>query len=338
VKAVHAWAIRAAGCLGLLLLVWPAAGQDAAAAADTLFRQGREEMSAGRYESACAKLRQSDALDPAPGTKLNLGECERHLGHLATAWELFQAVERQLGPDDPRQPIARSKREAVEPRVPKLEFVLAPRAPQDTAVRVGNALVGPPWAPLRLDPGQRELVINAPGWSERRITVLLEEGKTTRVEIAPGPPLRPAPAVSPPATARPPVAPVSPAPPVAPPLAQPTQPAKLAGDRTLGFALGGIGVAGLVMSGVAGAITLHAKSVNQAHCRAGTCDAQGKDAAATGRTYGAITTAGLVVGALGIGLGTYVLVKSGKGKPDTPTALVTRVGPSGGQLSLVRRW
>jgi hypothetical protein len=298
-------------------------------------------MSAGQYESACAKLRQSDALDPAPGTKLNLGECEVHLGHLGTAWELFQAVERQLGADDPRQPIARSKRQAVEPRVPTLEFVLAPHAPQDTAVRVGNALVGPPWAPLRLDPGQRELVINAPGWSERRVTVLLEEGKTTRLEIAPGPPFRPAPAVSPATSPPPPATPVAsgaPAAPVVPPLAQPRQPVTLAGDRTLGFALGGIGVAGLVMSGVAGAITLNAKSVNQAHCHAGTCDALGKDAAATGRTYGAMTTAGLVVGALGIGLGTYVLVKTGRGKPDASTALAARTGPSGGQLSIVHRW
>jgi hypothetical protein len=342
VKAVHFSAIRATGCLGLLLLVVPATGQDGAAAAETLFRQGREEMSAGRYESACGKLRQSDRLDPAPGTKLNLGECEYHLGHLATAWELFQAVERQLDPGDPRQPVARSKREAVEPRLPKLELILAPSAPLDTAVRVGSALVGPPafWAPLRLDPGQKELVVNAPGRSERRLMVLLEEGKTTRVEIAPGPLLRPPPAVSPAAPLPPRAATVNPVStaPVAAPLARPSQPVTLAGDRTLGFALGGIGVAGLVMSGVAGAITLNAKSTNQEHCNNGTCDAEGKNAAATGRTYGALTTAGLVVGALGIGVGTYVLVKSSQSRPDTTTALVTRTGPSGGQLSLVHRW
>jgi hypothetical protein len=349
VKAVLASVVRAAGCLGLLLWSVPVAAQDAAGAADVLFRQGREEMSAGSYESACDKFRQSDDLDPAPGTKLNLGECECRRGHLATAWELFQAVERQLSSDDPRQPIARSKREAVEPRVPRLELVLAPNAPLGTAVRVGKTLVGPPafWAPLRLNPGRTELVIDAPGREERRVTVLLEEGKTTRVEIAPGPPIRPPPAASraaalPPQTASvgPAAAAVNPesAVPGAAPLARPSRSGALAGDRTLGFALGGIGVGALVMSAVAGAITLHAKSVNQARCSNGTCDAQGKDAAATGRVYGAMTTAGLVVGAVGIGLGTYILIRSARSSPDTTTARVMRTGPSGAGLWLVRRW
>ena len=308
------------------------AGQGTAAAAEALFQQGRDDMAAGNFESACPKFRQSDELDPALGTKLNLADCESKLGHLATAWELFKTVEQKLDPSDNRYPIAVQKRQAIEPQLPKLLITLAKGAPAATTVSEGTAVLGSTafGVPLPLDPGRHELSITAPGRQQSKVVVLLEVGKTTAVEVAPG-------------AADPLVVPSSGSLPAPSSATSPTtydEAPTSNGTRTAGYVLGGLGVAGVVTAGIAGALTLSAKKTNQDGCHSATqtCDTlAAKDAASSGRTYGAITTAGIAVGVVGLGLGTYFLVQSGK-SGKSRTALVTQAGPAGAQLSLVREW
>ena len=308
----------------------PASAQGTAAAAETLFQQGRDEMTQGNYESACAKLRQSDELDPALGTKLNLADCESKRGKLATAWELFKAVEEKLDPKDSRYPIAKQKRQALEPQLPKLVITLAPGAPANTTVREGTAVLGTSafGIELPLDPGHHELLVSAAGCSDAKFAVELAPGKTAKVEVAPGAPTAPAAA---PATTLTPTTTMMPT--------TTTQTRAASGTKTLGYVFGGIGVAGLVVGGVSGILTLSAKSTNDKHCDAATrtCDSQGRDAASSGRLFGAMTTAGLATGVVGLGLGTYFLVKSSKSS-DAQTALMTQVGPAGTGLSLVHQW
>jgi hypothetical protein len=287
-------------------------------------------MVKGNFESACAKLRQSDELDPALGTKLNLADCESKRGKLATAWELFKAVEEKLDPKDPRYSIAKEKRQALEPQLPKLIITLAPGAPPTTTVREGTAVLGASafGLELPLDPGHHELLVTAEGRAQAKFPVELQPGKTTKVEVAPG--AHAAPTAAPPTTA-PPSTLTTPAPPT------PTQASN--GTKTLGYVFGGVGVAGLVVGGVAGLLTLNAKSTNDKHCDevTRTCDSTGRDAANSGRLFGPMTTAGLAVGVVGLGLGTYFLIKSGK-HSDAQTALMTQVGPAGTGLALVQRW
>jgi hypothetical protein len=307
-----------------------ARAQGTAAAAETLFQQGRDEMAKGNYESACAKLRQSDELDPALGTKLNLADCESKRGNLATAWELFKAAEEKLDASDARYAIAKQKRQALEPQLPKLVIVLAQGAPSDTTVREGNANLGSSafGIELPLDPGKHELLVSAPGRGGMVYTVVLEAGKTVKLEVAPGAASSAAQAPTTQTTVGSPgAAPVPPQPPVS------------GGGKTAGYVFGGIGVAGLLVGGVAGILTLGAKNTNDAHCNVTTrtCDSQGHDAASSGRLYGAVTTAGLAVGVLGVGLGTYFLVKSGKAS-ENHSALVTQSGVTGAQVSFVQTW
>jgi hypothetical protein len=50
------------------------------AAAEALFNQGRDLMTAGKFTEACPKFEASQQLDPGLGTMLNLAECYEKTG------------------------------------------------------------------------------------------------------------------------------------------------------------------------------------------------------------------------------------------------------------------
>lgn len=63
--------------------------------AESLFRQGRELMAAGRYAEACSAFDSSQKHDPSTTTLFNQADCREKNGQLATAWGLFVEAERQ---------------------------------------------------------------------------------------------------------------------------------------------------------------------------------------------------------------------------------------------------
>src|SRR4051794_38040553 len=73
-----------------------------AAAAEVLFHDAREAMKANQYALACSKFEESQRLDPAPGTLLNLAECEEKRGRLATAWQYLKHALDSLPANDDR--------------------------------------------------------------------------------------------------------------------------------------------------------------------------------------------------------------------------------------------
>ena len=333
-KLITRWLLLYAACVLLLTASQAAFAQGGAAAAEALFEQGRAELEAGYYDSACAKFRESDKLDPAPGTKFNLADCEEQRGNLATAWELFKAVEGDLDPSDERYAIAQKRRQAVEPRVPKLEIVLAEGAPETTTVRIGEVELGKAsfGLPIPLDPGQHELVVTAPQYGKRHFTVTLTEGMTSEIAVAPGERVEPSAASGP--------APVRPSPIAAETSPQDTGPQSESSSPLLGYVLGGVGVAGLVVGGITGIMALGDASTADEHCwdtPTKGCDQEGVDANSSGKTLATVSTVGFVMGVLGVGVGTY-LILSNDGDGASETALVTKGGPTGGHVSLVHRW
>src|SRR5262245_37669831 len=79
-----------------------AARAQASPAAEALFRSGREALDHGDYERACKQLRESDRIEPAVGTELNLATCEEKRGNIATAWQLYRAAVDKLPQADER--------------------------------------------------------------------------------------------------------------------------------------------------------------------------------------------------------------------------------------------
>ncbi len=305
-------AIAATTCL-----LAPSAGAQARdpAAAEALFRQGREAVERKDYKTACSKFRESQRLDPALGTLFNIADCEEKMGRLATAWTLFQEVAQRLPADDRRRPIATARTKQLEPRLPRLTINATTELPEGTtvlrdAVELGAASLG---APLPVDPGPHTIVVRAPGHEPAEFDVSLEEAQSHTLAVT-----------------------------IGAKLAEGTDPVKGVGDgksRTsskngLGYVFGGVGLAGLLVGGVTGLMTLKKKSTVDANCDAQKrCNKKGADAADSGKTLGTISTVGLVVGGVGLGLGAYFLIRGGKeGAPET--ALVSSAGTRGVSVSL----
>ena len=147
-------------------------------------------MSKGDYDTACARFAESNRLDPAVGSLLNLAACEEKRGRLATSWQLFKRVMSDLPPGDDRYPIAQRRASALRPRVPHVTLKLASDAPKQTTVAYGPMVFGQASfeVPLPFDPGEHKLVVGAPERETRSYTVVLSEGETKVLTVGPGDP------------------------------------------------------------------------------------------------------------------------------------------------------
>jgi hypothetical protein len=282
---------------GFLIAPVPAAAQNQdAAAAEVLFRNGRAAADAGDYAAACAMFHESERLDPALGTLLNIADCEERLGHLATAWTAYEEVAQRLPAEDPRHTIAATRRAALEPRLPRLRIHLRARAPAGTQVRRDGVALGTPSLDtfLPVDPGKHAVEITAPGRPPRTFDLSLHEGETKTLVVQPGD----LPVVTePPATSE-----------------QPRSGAKIAG-----YVVMGVGAAAAVAGVVTGILVLDRQGTVNDNCDADRhCNQTGLDAADSGKTLGVVTTVALATGAVGLGTGAVLVLSAGRdSRPNT---------------------
>lgn len=302
---------RAVGCAALLFVPALAVADPVdRATAEALFQKGRDAMAAGDLETACPALEESNRLDPAPGTMVNLATCEERRGRLAVAWQWLEQAASRLPESDARRALVLQRAAETKARLPHLTIRLAPGAPADSrvmrdAVELRSVSLG---LALPVDPGAHRVAVSAPGRAERRYAVLLEEGERKELVVAPGPVGATtvelddsAPAEAPEGT------------PAEPEPAPDGQGGPASGGmdrRTLGYIVGGAGVAGIGTALVAGGLVLGKKSVVEDHCdrTARTCDATGLDAASSGKTLSTVSTVAFAVGVAATGVGVYFLL------------------------------
>jgi hypothetical protein len=143
------------------------------AISEELYREARALMDEKRYEEACKKFAESQRLDPATGTLLNLAACHEAMGLTATAWieygEALLAARRDQRAD--RVQYAEERIRGVEPKLSRLMIVVPPESRiEGLEVRIDGALIGAvAWgvsAPI--DPGTHKVGATAAGrkpWS-----------------------------------------------------------------------------------------------------------------------------------------------------------------------------
>jgi hypothetical protein len=275
------------------------------AAAEALFEQGRRALEKNDLETACAKFAESQRLDPGVGTLMNWATCEERKGRIATAWQRWREALAALSADDDRLAFARQRVAALEPRLPHLTITLPPSAPSDTRVErdgvaLGRASLG---TPLPVDPGVRSITVEARGFEPRTIRLPIAEGEKKSLEVAPGNPL---PAAAP----------------------SDSSASNSSPRRTVGWALIGVGAAGIT-TGVVTGLMLDAKRDDvDANCAPEGCNSIGLDAAADGKTLLLVNAVGWGVGIAGLGAGAYLVLSSPRAAHATVETAVAPKSPS----------
>jgi tetratricopeptide (TPR) repeat protein len=180
--------------IAFVFVTWSsvALAQSNGAQAEVLFRQGRKLMTAGKLAEACTAFDESQKLEPAVTTLLNLAACREKLGQLATAWGHFLEAARQTrsasdAATQQHHEVATTRARKLEPRVSKLTINVPQRSQIDgleirrDTERVNAGL----WnRALPIDGGTYTITARAPGANEwsTQVTVAAERDTKT-IEI-----------------------------------------------------------------------------------------------------------------------------------------------------------
>jgi len=300
---------RAGACLALVAALFAPtlarAQATDAAMAQSLFDEGRKLMNDKKYAEACPKLAESQRLDPALGTLLNLAVCHERSGRTATSWselrDVVSLARRENRPE--RERYAREHIAALEPKLSRLTIARSAGATDSVEVRLDDALFGEGalGTAVTIDPGAHRIEARAPGKKPWKTEITI--GANADRKVVEIPPLDPEP--KPLASAPPP-----PPPPIA---REPPPPAPApGGGKTAGFVLGGLGLVALGVGAVAGIEAIAKWNDRTDHCPKDACDAAGLDADKVARRWALLADVGVGVGVVGVAVGAIFLVSGSK--------------------------
>ena len=268
------------------------------AAAEALFNQGRDLMTAGKFADACPKFEASQQLDPGLGTMLNLAECYEKTGRTASAWAEYREaipLARAAG-SKARLDLATERAQALQERLSTL--TIRAMSGDDEGVhlevrRDGVALqeaeLG---SPIPVDPGEHVVEAVAPGkqaWSSK-VQVTGDAAKVS-VEIpklqAAGDQAQPATTTATPAVAT--------TPENTPPTSD--KPSGSA-QRTTGLVFGGVGVVGIGLGSFFGLQASSKWSDAKKKCSDYPygCSADATDLRSSAHSAGTVSTVAFVAG------------------------------------------
>jgi hypothetical protein len=338
--------IAALGAIGAIACSAATAGAQSAgnqAAAEALFKQGRDLMASGHLAEACPKLAESQRLDPGTGTLLNLATCYERNGQVASAWVTYkEAATAAQNADQPeRAQLARRKAGELEPKLPTLTIVVSPATdrPDLEIRRDGEAIGRPGWGvPIPVDPGVHSVEAMAPGRKSWQGQASVEGAAPASIEVPAlaeaAPETTPAPSPSIPAA---PVA-ASPA-----PAAPPAEPAAShgSGQRTIGLVTGGVGLAGLIVGTTFGLIANSDNNDAKTHCPTdSTCNSQGIASTTSALHAATASTVAFIAGGAmaAVGLVVYLTSPSDAARSSGRLGLSPIVGAATGGVALHGGW
>jgi hypothetical protein len=294
------------------------------ASARLLGTDGVRFAMAGDCRNAVDKLARAEAIMHAPTTALPLAKCQIQLGKIIAGTEILNRLLNEVLPTNAPEPWVEAQRQvqplldAATPKIGKLRIHV-----ERPATGTGDLQVtvdGEPVPSVILDndratdPGPHHVAASAPGFTAAAADISLAEGQSQTVVLR----LEPLPGGSAPASAfpaamgAPPVAevPSSGAP------AAPDVPAQSSPNRVPAYVVLGLGGAGIVVGTVFGILALGNKSSLDSDCP------RGKDACPVDKqpeidsldsslkTNALLSTLGLAVGVVGVGIGTYLFVSA----------------------------
>jgi tetratricopeptide (TPR) repeat protein len=291
-------AARSLAVLSILVLVPPAWAQSRAddiKRADQRFEDGRRLAGQGRHAEACRAFEESNRLDPAAGTLINLGDCYLKLGRTTSAWLRYRdaMLRAQAERDEPRRSLAEDRAASVALRVSKLKIV---SASADVLIERDGRPVPPAHLgkSVPVDPGGHTVTAVPPGQEPWTLRVDVPAGATLTVEV--------------PVSGR--------------PVARDDQPKREDPRPTFAIVAGAAAVALLGASSIFGLRAIDKWDESEGHCRDGLCDARGVDLAEEASAAATASTVLFITAAAIAGGGAYLWFSS---RPEAPRPMVAPV-------------
>jgi hypothetical protein len=309
-------------------------GRDDAPRAEALFKEGRRLMQSGDFAAACPKFADSEAIQPAPGTALNLAVCYEKAGRFASAWAAFRTAQTaaQSARQMDRAGVAGKRADELEPTLSRLTLVVPAEAQvAGLEVRCDGEVVGQAeWGvAVPRDGGGHDVEATATGRRSWKVHVELAPRQQTLSVVVPGliaEPTAPAP--------EPTVAAVSSSAPDG--ASTESAPSATRGRSTatkiLAFSLGGLGLVGLgigTYAGLTAQSTYHDAAKlcpgSPPTCAAGSPAFAQRDSAST---WASVSTVAFIAGAAALASGVVLYFTAPR---DT---IAVGVGPTPGGVAV----
>ncbi|MFT3769121.1 MAG: hypothetical protein QM820_27080 [Minicystis sp.] len=306
--------LSCAGLAAALLvpLTASAAGPDPESVqkAQVLYDAGLKQLDAKNYKDACPKFLESRRLDNTKiASLIALAKCHDQAGQTASAWARYRELTvefKKLGNADGEKAATR-RADELEKVLSKLQINTTTDIPGLIVRRDGNdvskAELG---GPVNVDPGPHVIEATAPGYEVWQTTITVGEKNDLRTVTIPGL------------------------------IAKPTPTNAL---RPAAFAVGGVGVAGLILGGVMGGLAMSDKSKLGTACPNNACTSAngGQDTLSSAKTKALVSTVGFSVGGAALATGVVLFVLSTRAssqpKDEHKPALVPAIGPGFAGLS-----
>jgi hypothetical protein len=281
-----------------------------------LYKKGQSLEKSKKYAEALAAFRESFALVQSPNSRIYIARCLGGTGDYVAAYLEFEAViadidARQEAKYQPTRDAAVQERDEAAGKIAMVTVSVANATPE-TRVSLGlKEVPREQWGkPMPMQPGTVEVSLSNPPAAPQTQTIEITAGQKRAIDLdvkgASGGQVEP-----PPPTGN-----------------------RLKSLRPVAYAAGGVGVVGIGMFAVAGALANVTYSDLDTKCAAGTgmrsCPSSAQGQIDEGKVQKDVANVGLVIGAIGLATGvTLFILSRDSGKKDEPkTEVQGVVGPS----------
>ncbi len=299
-----------------------AAGNEAAA--EALFVEAKKLATQGKYAEACPKFAESNRLDRGAGTLIHLGDCYEKNKQSASAWATYKeaaSAAQALGRKD-WEKLANQRAQALEPKLARLTIKVEKTPDGLDVKRDGTSVSAASFGvAIPVDVGAHTIEASAPAHKPFKTTVTVaKDGASLDVAVPALEPLPAAPVAQTPATAPAPVA-----------TTKPAEPERQGSSQaTVGWVVGGIGVAGLAAGAVTGLMAMGKSDEAKSKCPDdGKCASRDAvDASESAKTFGLVSTIAFAAGGVALAAGAALVFTAPKEGAVEAGSTRLRLAPS----------